>query len=371
MRIHYLSASRLPSPHANSVHVMKMCNAFAGDRHAVTLFAYRSGTEEDVYAYYGVQSHFPISRLPPVPLPGLKRLTRTFAAARNVRRLPPPDLVYGRDLYSVLTAVGTDVPIVYEAHMPPQTKADARLVEKLLQAKNFARLVVISDALAKRFTSLYPGLAAERIVVAHDAADEPAPEPAGAPVEWPGRPNAVQIAYAGSLLPGKGARLVAALAKRLPQYDFHLLGGTGADVQRIRALDEHGNLFAHGHVEHQRVAAHLRRVQIALLPSRPQVIVTSGADIGEWMSPLKLFEYMACRLAIVASRLPVVREVLTDGENALLAAPGDVDDWARAIERLAGDAELRERLATRAFEDFHEHYTWAKRSERVLAGLGG
>src|SRR5690606_13249652 len=169
MRIHYLSASRLPSPHANSVHVMKMCNAFAGDRHAVTLFAYRSGTEEDVYAYYGVQSHFPISRLPPVPLPGLKRLTRTFAAARNVRRLPPPDLVYGRDLYSVLTAVGTDVPIVYEAHMPPQTKADARLVEKLLQAKNFARLVVISDALAKRFTSLYPGLAAERIVVAHDA----------------------------------------------------------------------------------------------------------------------------------------------------------------------------------------------------------
>lgn len=370
MRIRYLSASKLPSAQANSVHVMKMCNAFAGRRHDVTLLAYLSGSHDDVYAYYGVPRRFPITRLPPVPFPGLKRLTRTFAAGRNVRRPPAPELVYGRDLYSLLTAVGIGAPIVYEAHVPPQSAADARLVERLLAAKNFARLVVISGALAKRFAELYPGLGAERLVVAPDAADEPSPAPDAAAREWPGRPRVVQIGYAGSLLPGKGARLVAALARRLPRYDFHLLGGAGDDLRRIRELDEHGNLFAHGHVEHRRVAAHLRRLQIALLPSRQHVIVTSGADIGEWMSPLKLFEYMACRLAIVASALPVVREVLSDGVNALLVPADDIDAWAHAIERLAEDAGLRERLADRAFEDFHEHYTWTRRSERVLSGLG-
>src|SRR5690606_24272735 len=99
MRIHYLSASRLPSAQANSVHVMKMCNAFTGNRHDVTLFAYRSSPEDDVYAYYGVQWPFPIERLPPIAVPGLKRLTRTLAAARGIRRRPRPDVVYGRDLY--------------------------------------------------------------------------------------------------------------------------------------------------------------------------------------------------------------------------------------------------------------------------------
>src|SRR5690606_6123430 len=122
---------------ANSVHVMKMCNAFTEGSHDVTLFAYRSSSEGDVYAYYGVQRPFPIEPLPPVPLPGLKRLTRTLAAARGVRRKPRPDVVYGRDLYSVMTAVGTGVPIVYEAHMPPQSKGAASLVARLLESSDF------------------------------------------------------------------------------------------------------------------------------------------------------------------------------------------------------------------------------------------
>lgn len=369
MRIHYLSASRLPSAQANSVHVMKMCNAFTGNRHDVTLFAYRSSPEDDVYAYYGVQWPFPIERLPPIAVPGLKRLTRTWAAARGIRRRPRPDVVYGRDLYSVMTAVGTGVPIVYEAHVPPQSKGAASLVARLLESNDFARLVVISQALAERFAALYPGLDPDRLVVAHDAADAPQTDRPPAEIDWPGRPDAVQAAYAGSLLRGKGAELVVALARRLPQIDFHLLGGTAEDVERLRAHDEHGNLFAHGHVEHRRVAAYLGRAQIALLPSQPHVIVSSGADIGEWMSPLKLFEYMASRLAIVASALPVIGEVLTDDVNALLVPPDDLDGWANAIERLAADPQLRERLAHRAFEDFHERYTWAKRSERVLSGL--
>jgi glycosyltransferase involved in cell wall biosynthesis len=350
---------------------MKMCNAFAGGGHDVTLFAYRVGKDVDVHAYYGVKRPFSIRPLPLVPLPGLKRLTRALAAAHGVRRLPPPELIYGRDLYSLLAAVGTSVPVVYEAHMPPQTRSDARLVKRLLDAKNVVRLVVISDALAQRFTALYPALSPSRVVVAHDAADEPSFDASSAPLEWHGRPGVAQIVYAGSLLPGKGAELVVALARKLPQYDFHLVGGSEEDVRKIRAESggQHGNLFTHGHVAHQRVAEYLRRAQIALLPSQQRVIVSSGADIGEWMSPLKLFEYMACRLPIVASALPVMREVLVDGENALLVPAGDLDAWTHAVDRLAADAALRERLASRAFEDFHERYTWAKRSERVLAGL--
>src|SRR5690606_25873362 len=112
-------------------------------------------------------------------------------------------------------------------------------------------------------------------------------------------------------------------------------------------------------------------MDVGLLPARRRVIISSGADIGEWMSPLKLFEYMACRLAIVASELTVVREVLEDEENALLVPPDDVGRWVDAISRLERDPGLRTRLAARACEDFHERHTWTERSARVLDGLGG
>ena len=88
-------------------------------------------------------------------------------------------------------------------------------------------------------------------------------------------------------------------------------------------------------------------------------------------SPLKLFEAMASGRPIVASDLPSIREVLTDGVNALLVPPGDVNILAVAISRLLGDAALRERLAARAFADVHA-YSWDQRAatiQRFLAGL--
>jgi glycosyltransferase involved in cell wall biosynthesis len=81
-------------------------------------------------------------------------------------------------------------------------------------------------------------------------------------------------------------------------------------------------------------------------------------------SPLKLFEYMAARKAIVASDLPAIREVLTDELNGLLVAPGDADALADGIRRLAGDADLRERLAEAASHTVAE-YSWGRRAERL------
>lgn len=368
MRIHYLSASALPSDRANGVHVMKMCNAFAR-RHDVTLFAYRRGPDASLRAYYGVEGTFRIRPLPRLRVPGLTRLSRTLAAALRTRREAPPDLLYGRDLYSLAAAAGAGIPIVFEAHMPPQSRTQRELIGRLFAAPHFARLVVISEVLKGRFAELFPTLPTERILVAHDAADAPPQAAVDPPVDWPARTGTLQVGYAGSLLPGKGAGLVVELARRLPHVDFHLFGGDADATRRLREQDAHGNLFAHGQIEHRHVAACLQRLHVGLLPARRRVVISSGADIGAWMSPLKLFEYMACGLAIVSSDLPVIREVLVDEENALLAPPGDVERWCDAILRLDRNAALRARLAARAREQFYAHYTWTERSGRVLAGL--
>ena len=90
-----------------------------------------------------------------------------------------------------------------------------------------------------------------------------------------------------------------------------------------------------------------------------------------YASPLKIFEYMACGRAIVAPDQPNIREILTDGETALLFDPDAPGALWQAILRLVDDPALRERLggaARRALEA--RDYTWRRNAQRIVAMAG-
>jgi glycosyltransferase involved in cell wall biosynthesis len=70
--------------------------------------------------------------------------------------------------------------------------------------------------------------------------------------------------------------------------------------------------------------------------------------------PNKVYEAMAVGRPIVTADTPGIREVLTDGEDALLTPPGEPQALAEALRRLAGDAELRARLGENANRRFQE-----------------
>jgi glycosyltransferase involved in cell wall biosynthesis len=102
----------------------------------------------------------------------------------------------------------------------------------------------------------------------------------------------------------------------------------------------------------------------------PEVIrafdIALQARAVAYASPLKLFEYMACGRAIVAPDQPNIREILTNGENALLFDPEKPAALWHAIQRLAADPELRERLGRAARETLDARdYTWEGNAGRV------
>lgn len=72
-----------------------------------------------------------------------------------------------------------------------------------------------------------------------------------------------------------------------------------------------------------------------------------------------LFEYLAAGRAVVASRVGVAAEVLTDGDSALLVPGGDAPELARALARLLADGPLRRRLGEKAASLAHERLTGA------------
>ena len=84
---------------------------------------------------------------------------------------------------------------------------------------------------------------------------------------------------------------------------------------------------------------------ILLAPLQKHVSIHSGhSNIAEWTSPLKIFEYMATNKPIIASNLPVLKEILKHEYNCLLCSPDDITDWIKAINRLKNNKTLSKEL---------------------------
>lgn len=372
LRIAYFSGSVIPSRQANSVHVMKMCQALAKRGHEVVLGAIAGADPGgDDFAHYGVEACFRIVKHTARGRGILARARYALAIPAKMRSVIEPDLVYGRHLLSLSVAARWGAPVVFEAHEAPSPLE--RAVERRLFARpNFARLVVISGALRDEYRRLHLGLSPQRLLVAHDAADPPPPMSRITDSRRAAGVGRLQVGYVGHLYPGKGMEVVGALAARMPEVDFHVIGGTDEDIAAWRHRTAScENLVYHGHVPPAATEVHRAAMDVLLAPYQERVHAAgAGGEIGRWMSPLKIFEYMASRRPMVASDLPVLREVLCHGETALLASPDDVEEWVAAIERLR-DPALRRGIAERAAQRLADCHTWAHRAAQVLEGLPG
>ncbi|MHA1112893.1 MAG: glycosyltransferase family 4 protein [Alphaproteobacteria bacterium] len=157
-------------------------------------------------------------------------------------------------------------------------------------------------------------------------------------------------------------RVVDFIADSDPALNLHfLLVGDGPVRAEIESRAAERGIadrvtFA-GIVGRDRIAAHVAAFDIALQPA-----------VVAYASPLKLFEYMVLGRAILAPDQPNIREVLTDGIDALLFDPDSPDGFPTALARLCADAELRAALGAGARRTIVEKgLTWESNARRVAA----
>lgn len=190
-------------------------------------------------------------------------------------------------------------------------------------------------------------------------AELPARDPAKASLGLSGK---LVLGFAGFVRPWHGLDAVLDLLAGPNGAGRHLLvvgdGPARREIEmRAAELGIAERVTITGVVDRGQIPGMLAAFDIALQPA-----ATSYA------SPLKLFEYMACGCAIVAPAQPNVRELLNDGDNALLFPPGDQAAMARAVDRLACDTALRERLGAAARAMLGERrLTWRENARRVIA----
>ena len=368
MHILYFSGVTLPSTQAASVHVMKMAQAFAKAGHDIELYARgKPGVRaEQVFARYGIDAPFTLHLSPFVKIP-------VYSDAKPLRKIKGrrtkrPDLVFGRDPVALALFCPSDIPILFEADAPPEGTSGHWAFLKLLRQPNFRGIVTQSDVLKQSLLHRYESLSAEQVFVAHDGADLKefifAQESDASILK--GRPGAFNVGYAGSLHPGKGVELIERIAKICPEYDFHVLGGTKWQLHKLRGKDLPGNMYLYGYKPHVEIPAYLKTFDVVLAPYQHHALIRTGRNVSRWVSPMKLFEYMAAGRPILCSDLPVIHEILTDKKNALLIPAAEEQKWAQKIRFLQQNPAIAARLTEQAHADLGAKYTWDKRALAVL-----
>jgi glycosyltransferase involved in cell wall biosynthesis len=409
MKIAIIAPTEIPALRANTVQVMKMTQAFISNGHDARLVSplthphttqkNHGGEEVNRYSWdelalqYGLQYRFPIEWIPARRY--FRRYDYSLSAVRWARNWEA-DLIYTRLPQAAAIASQIKTRTILEVHDLPQGKMGTRLFRLFLQGGGAQRLVVITYALAedlintfqipqpkptyqdtntkstfsrKEFTLIAPdGVDLERYDNLPSTSDARKTIMTNTDFYLP--KEDFIAGYTGHLYTGRGTKMLLSLAEYLPQVTFLLVGGEPKQVKLFHEQIKHRglkNVILTGFIPNAELPLYQAACDILLMPYQRRIAASSGGDISRYLSPMKLFEYMACERAILSSDLPVLKEIISN-ENATLLPTDNINAWVDAIKNMMTNPAQRKKLATQARQDVQQ-YSWDARAERILNGL--
>jgi glycosyltransferase involved in cell wall biosynthesis len=302
---------------------------------------------------------------------GYQALNRHIAAWQ-------PDFIYERytlfNMAGVLAARRSGLPLLLEFNAP---LAYERAQYERLRLKRLARhcevricsqadaVIVVSTPLKQYLVE--QGVAADRIVVMPNGADparfRPDAESAARVRASHGIPqDAVVAGFSGILRPWHGVDLMlrAIAGVRTAGAPVHgLIVGDGPSLQELQRLAAELGIAAHvtftGRVAHDEMPRQCAAFDIGISPRATF-----------YASPMKVPEYMATGVAVIAPRMPNLTDLIADGVDGDLFEPEAVEDLQATLQRLVVDASRRRRIAAAARQSIVNTRTWTHNAARIV-----
>jgi glycosyltransferase involved in cell wall biosynthesis len=347
--------------HLSSVHprydtriFVKQCRSLAALGHAVTLVVADGRGDERVDGVRIVDAGY---------LPGrLQRMLRTTGRVLQAARALDADLYHLHDpelIPAGLRLKRLGKVVIFDSHedVPVQLLAKpylGRWTRRLLSAgyaaceghvyRRFDALVAATPYIRERLLRIHPHTV--------DIDNYPILQEFDGRPDWDGK--VAEVCYVGSISAIRGIRELVRACELLRSPARLSLVGSFAEPALEREVAHFPGwkrVDAHGHVDRSGVQAALRRAVAGLVTLHP---VANYLDA----LPVKMFEYMAAGVPVIASRFPLWQEIVEGNQCGVCVDPGNPAAIAAAIDHFCLHPQVARRMGENGRRAIEARYNW-------------
>ncbi len=376
-KIAVISSGHIPSNWAHSINTVEAANGFYKANQDVELFSPLRWNEakllrkiKSIHKYYGIPHSISVNLIRDTtfhyyqeifPLNRFFELNARFFTPRTdshhdienkIAKMVFKNnfsLAYCRCYRAPIHCINYGIDTIIETHSGNIKNPDLIRLFSLAKNKHFIGIITISEILKERYVEA--GVPKEKIIILNGGVDIRKfhfRDPSYARRKMGISSTSKIVTYSGSLSPDRGIFYLINAAKNLKDIQFLFIGGNGNQIRFWKkrcAENKISNVLFMGYVEHYRVPLLLAASDILILP------YTSDLETYQWMSPIKLFEYIAAGKPIIASDLSSLTKLLHNNLNSLVIPEKNSRAIEDAIFLLLSNPLLAARISSQAASD--------------------
>jgi len=355
MNVLYIADFSLPTNRAYAIHVFKMLEAFSEHKIKSKLFIpyFEKKNLENSIKFFDLKDSNSISIFRIFEknhnFNFLIRIVFGFKVAKIIKKQNISNLIITRSLITSVFLSLFRIKHFLEIHQEIKGLTKFFLINlNFINSKFIIKNIFISKSLANFYRSK-----TKKYKVLHDGVDL-------TKFKKKTIKKINKISYVGSFYKGRGIELIFEIAKELKSFKFYLYGKRNEKFYQLPR-----NVYLKPFVKQSKIPTILNKSDLLLLPYSKKVYISSdtkSSDISKFMSPLKLFEYLASGTPILCSNIKVLREVLKDHYNSILINNFEnKKKWIEEIKKISKNYKKLKFISDNALITAKK-YTWFKRS---------
>ncbi len=355
----YIAELNLPNTSAYTVHVFQMCNFLSKKKKNVQLLIpfVEKKLIKKIKKSYGVKYDFEIISVfnSVKKMNFLKRIHFAYKCKKIIGNQTNVDLILSRSIITAIILAFYNIKTFLEIHT--ELKGVTKYFFKFSQLKNISKnlkFIFINKYLLNFFK-----IKKSRYIILDDAVNTELF------INKKTKIYKNTCAYFGSLTKGKGLEIILEISKLNKKINFHIYG----DLKiMFKNFDRNSfkNVKFFNHLDYCKIPKYMSKYHVLLMPYLDRVSVrSSNLETSKYMSPLKLFEYLAMSKIIIASKLKVYSHILKNKKNCLLLSSKNSMEWINIIEKIFKNLKKFKHLKKSAFKT-SRNFTWEQRVEKII-----
>ncbi len=343
VNICYITELSLPSNKAQSVHIFKMLDNFSSKSKKITLLC---PYKDETYDYLISKKNYNLHSNKKINIETIFKkkknnniLRRILFSIRCLSFLKKKNqLIISRSLFSSFFMSIFSIHHFLEIHQ--EIKGLSKLIFiklNFINSKFIIKNLFISRGIYEHYNTIVKNFA-----ILHDGVDI-----RDFKIQYNPNKKIKNLYYFGSFYKGRGVEFLAKLAARCPKYNFHVVGKRNENIKIYSK-----NFKIYPFMNFKKILNLYKDADILLMPYQKQVSINSQNfqdDISEFMSPIKMFEYLSTGIPIISSEKKVLKEILTNFKNCIFVKKyQNISEWKKTIDNLNKNKELRFKISKNA-----------------------